>query len=166
MLINTSENNTPNPLDHVEEILSHHNWTYSRMTSDELMLQITGKTCGYSLIFVLQENMSALQFCCQYNLRVNPKNIPAASLALMQMNADLWMGHFEIARETLTPSFRHTSLLRGMGDQGGFDSIQDLVDISLVQCERFLQVFSILAQEETATTETLSLAIMETHGES
>ena len=165
MLSDPTEN-TSNPLDHVEEILNGNNWAYNRMTDDELMVQITGKSCDYRLIFVWQENMTALQFCCQYDLCLNRKNIPAAAIALLEVNSALWMGHFEITRDTFVPSFRHTSLLRGHSEQSGFESIHDLVDIALAQCERYRHVFEILGMENIADTQTLSLAIMETQGES
>jgi hypothetical protein len=165
MLVDSFEN-TPNPLDHIEEIISSHNWDYNRMTDDELVVKIKGKVCNYRLVFIWQENMSALQFCCQYDLAIKAKNIPCTGLALMEINKALWMGHFEVARETLIPSFRHTCLLRGLGHHTAFDSIQDLVDISLAQCERYMPVFDILSNSENADIQTLSLAIMETQGES
>jgi hypothetical protein len=156
----------PNPLDRVEEILSDNNWVYNRMNDMELMVKISGKSCEYRLIFVWEENMSALKFCCQYDLAINRRNIQNAGIALMDMNADLWMGHFEIARDTMVPVFRHTCLLRGHGERSGFESIQDLVDISLVQCERFRHVFHLLSEDTIADVQTLSLAMMDTQGES
>jgi hypothetical protein len=165
MLIDLQDN-ISNPLDHVEQILSDNNWSYSRMADNELMVQVTGRACTYRLFFVWQENMNALKFNCQYDLSVSRNNIANASLALMEMNASMWIGHFEIERDTRIPSFRHTSLLKGCGEQNGFESIHDLVDIALAECERFWHVFAIMAQEKNANTESLSLALMETQGES
>lgn len=157
--------NKANPLDHVEDILSNHNWMFNRVNNAELMVEVQGKHCGYRLFFIWQEDMSALQFCCQYDLTVSEANKPAAAQALMDINEDLWMGHFDIPKDTNVPSFRHTCLLRGLNDNRAGDHIEDLVDISMVQCERYFSVFHFLSEDKALNDQTLSLALMDTSGE-
>ena len=155
-----------NPLDSVEDVLNDHNWVYSRMNNQELIVEVSGKSCNYRLLFVWQEHMSALQLFCQYDLKIKPENLILAATTLMDMNASLWMGHFEIAKETQIPSFRHTCLLPDHKESKSYVHIEDLVDISLVQCERYQAVFHLLSSEEPVNIEVLSLAMMETAGES
>jgi len=162
----TPSEETINPLDSVEDLLNDHNWVYNRMNSDELIVQVTGNACDYRLLFVWQEHMSALQFCCQYEMEIHDNNIPAANAAIMDINSSLWMGHFEIDKENRMPAFRHTCLLRGRKDAGNSEYVEDLVDISLVQCERYHSLFHILSLPETAPEDSLSLALMDTLGES
>lgn len=155
-----------NPLDNVEDILNSHNWVFNRLNDSELMVEVAGKHCDYRLFFIWQEDMSALQFCCQYDLTISKNNHDAAAQALMSLNESLWMGHFDIPKDTRVPSFRHTCLLRGI-DRGsaGSEHIEDMVDISMVQCERFYSVFHFLSSTEVANDQTLSLALMDTSGE-
>ncbi len=87
----------------------------------------------------------------------------AARIALMNINENLWMGHFDIPKDTRTPSFRHTCLLRGVA---GIEHFEDLVDIAMAQCERYFAAFSLLANTEIANDQNLSLALMDTAGES
>jgi hypothetical protein len=155
-----------NPLDSVEEILSAHNWEFNRMNNDELMVQVIGKACEYRLFFIWQEDMSALQFCCQYDLGIHPKNTEAASRMLMRLNESLWMGHFDIPADTKIPSFRQTCLMRGMTDGGSLDYIEDLVDISMALCERYHCFFHLLSIDAPANDQMLSLALMDTTGAS
>lgn len=155
-----------NPLDSVEEVLSSNNWVYDRMTSDELVVRVTGKSCDYRLFFIWQENMNAMQFCCQYEMSIPVDNIQMASAVLMDVNASLWLGHFEISRDTCIPTFRQTSLFAGMNQTDHSDKIENLVDISLAQCERYHSVFHLLSREGGAQTDSLSLALMDTAGES
>ena len=89
-----------NPLDNVEDVLSDNNWIYSRMNDEELIVEVAGKTCHYKLLFVWQEHMNALQLCCQYGIKMKPENFQLAATALVDMNASLWMGHFEFSKET------------------------------------------------------------------
>ena len=154
-----------NPLDSVEEILTAHNWVFNRMNDDELMVRVTGKNCDYRLFFIWQEDMNALQFCCQYDLLIKDSNITSAARALMHINENLWMGHFDVPKDTNIPSFRHTCLLRGLNGSSGIEHIEDLVDISLAQCERYYSTFHFLAHTMLADDQVLSLALMDTSGE-
>ncbi|PCI56165.1 MAG: hypothetical protein COB36_05120 [Alphaproteobacteria bacterium] len=153
-----------NPLDSVEDVLCDNNWVYNRMNNQELVVEIAGTSCNYRLLFVWQEHLNALQLCCQYNIKIKPENMSIAAMALMDMNAELWMGHFEITKSNLSPSFRQTCLIHGHEQRKSY--IEDLVDISLVQCERYQSVFQLLSHDKAVNTDILSLAMMETLGES
>ncbi|MCB1592210.1 MAG: YbjN domain-containing protein [Alphaproteobacteria bacterium] len=155
-----------NPLDNVEELLCDQNWIYDRTDDDCLRVQVKGRSCNYQLLFIWQRNLSALQFSCEFEMKLAPENMTAASSALLDMNEESWMGHFEIARKSLVPSYRQTCLLRGyeFGEDNAY--FEDLIDISLAHCERFYPVFHLLSQSGGANSDALSLALMETAGES
>ncbi len=155
-----------NPLDCVEDVLNDHNWVYSRMTSEELVVEVAGKSCRYDVMFVWQEELGALQICCQYNMSILPENMDMAAHALMSINAAVWMGHFEMTYDTMAPRFRQTSLIRGDDARSNYDHIEDLVDISLNQCEHYHHIFDMLCVSDSINAETLSFAMMETAGES
>lgn len=157
---------TPNPLEWVEDVLNDHNWVYSRMTNEELIVDIAGKACNYRLLFVWQDHMNALQICCQYEMEISANNMAMAASALMDMNAALWMGHFELTKESNAPCYRYSCLLRDQSSKSGYEHIEDLVDIALTQCERFQTVFALLSQENGMDSQSLSFAMMETAGES
>ena len=160
------DNANINPLDSVEDILSNHNWVYDRTNQEEIIVEVMGKSCNYRLLFVWQKHMNALQLCCQYDLQIKPDNIQVAATALMDMNSALWMGHFELSKDNLSPYFRQTCLIHEHDSKAGYSQIEDLVDISLIQCERYQSVFHILAENENVDSEMLSFAMMETAGES
>lgn len=153
-----------NPLDNVEEVLTYNNWVYNRTNDDELIVTIAGRNCTYRLLFIWQEGLNALQYVCQYDITVSEKNRSVAYEAIANMNAMLWMGHLEVTADTLIPSFRHTALLPHHAEY--HDRIEDLVDISLAQCERFQPVFQILSDHTQIDMQTLSLAMMDISGES
>lgn len=156
-----------NPLDCVEDVILEHEWTFSRMNDDELVVEVAGKACTYRLFFIWQEHMGALQFCCQYDLKIQKPCTQAASSALMKINEELWMGHFDILAENGVPSFRHTCLLRGVSCISESELIEDLIEISMAQCERYYAAFHMLAQSGHSANDTkdLSLALMDPSGE-
>ncbi len=162
----TPRNDFVNPLDSVEEFLDSNNWVFDRMNPDELMVEVSGKSGGYRLFFLWQADMNAIQFCCQYDMAIPPANREAAIRALIDLNEGLWMGHFDIPRQTNIPSFRQTCLFRGSAHGETTEHIEDLVDISLAQCERHRPLFDFLSNAAHLDERTLSLAAMETVGQS
>lgn len=160
------EDNTINPLDSVEDVLNDHNWVYARTNHDELIVEVAGKACSYKMLFVWQEQMNALQLCCQYDTQILSENLSLTAMALMDMNSDLWMGHFEIEKSTAYPLFRYTSLIRSSQTKSEYEHIEDLVDISLTQCERYQAIFQLLSNTVHMDEQTLSFAMMDTAGES
>ncbi|MFP4314394.1 MAG: YbjN domain-containing protein [Alphaproteobacteria bacterium] len=155
-----------NPLDNVECILEAQNWVFNRMSDEELMVRVTGKAGSYNLYFVWQSDLNALQFCAQYDFSINAKQLNKAAQVLMSVNENLWIGHFEIHKETKTPAFRHACLYRGLQLTGSSSYLEDLVDIALAECEKHYAAFYMLSHANDAHDQNLALALMETLGES
>lgn len=154
------------PIDTVEDVLSANNWRFNRLNDDELLVDITGKTGSYKLFFIWQEDMSALQFCAQLDQEVEHNNFPTAQKAILKLNEDLWMGHFDLPLATNKPSFRHTALLPRASRAQMMEVIENLVDVSLAQCERHYPLFALLSSANDLDDQVLSLAVMDTVGES
>ena len=159
------EENT-NPLDNVEDVLHAHNWHFNRMADDELVVEIHGKGGAYNLFFIWQEEMQALQFCAQVDLTIMENNIATAKHAILDINENLWMGHFDLPQSTNKPSFRYTCLMRGSNKTHANEIIEDMVDIALAQCEKNHTIFALLASANDINDQTMSLAMMDTVGES
>ena len=160
------DNHEDNPIDRVEDVLSAHNWVFERVNDEELAVQVKGKACSYRLFFIWQEDMNALQFCAQYDMSINNDIRERITKTLANINEDLWMGHFDLPQDTGIPSFRHTCLIRGMSDGAIADMIEDMMDIALVQCERHHAAFQLLSHSGANDDTMISLALMETVGES
>ena len=157
-----------NPLDQVEDVLTGHNWLFHRVNDRELKLEVAGKHCDYNLHFIWQEELNALQFCAEYYMRIAATNVDMVASTLVKINQNIWMGHFDLPAATMKPTYRYICLLRGMQASDMHTQvslIEDLVDIAMVQCERFYSMFQCLVENVTVNDQTLSLALMDTHGE-
>lgn len=155
-----------NPLDNVEDILHAHNWTFDRMTDDELIVEVAGKAGNYRLFFIWQEDMSALQLCVQLDLEIMSNNFEMAQKAIFSINENLWMGHFDLPESSKKPSYRYNYLLRANARSAAGEVIEDIVDIALAQCERHTPLFTLFTSANDINDQTLSLALMDTAGES
>ncbi|MEC8664831.1 MAG: YbjN domain-containing protein [Pseudomonadota bacterium] len=154
-----------NPLDSVEDVMASHDWTFDRPHPDELFVHVTGKRGQYRMTFLWQENFSAMQFFCEMDLTIPESHKTMAARALMAINQNLWLGHFDIPEDTNTPIFRHTTLFRGMNQTSGADHIADLIEISLAECERHFSVFHMLSSKIHMNDDVLVLAMADSEGE-
>jgi len=152
-------------LDNIEDILHANDWDFNRMGDNELLVTLAGKYGDYQLIFLWQADMTALQISVQYNLIISAHNIMNAANILMTINERSWMGHFEIAADTNTPSFRYTTLLNPENKQS-YEQLESILDIALAQCETNYAAFSLLSADTAANNDTLPLALMQTQGAS
>ena len=155
-----------NPLDSVEEILLNQDWVFDRPTDDELTVQVRGKMGVYDMRFEWQDDFSAMQFTCLFDMTIPKSRLGEAALTASAMNTDLWLGHFDIRPHNARPAFRHTTLFRGVTGASGAEHIEDLMDIALAECERYYAAFDLLSREaETTPHESLSLALLDTQGQ-
>lgn len=157
-----SEDQT-NPLDNIEEILNSNDWSFDRMSNNELSVELSGKFCEYRLTFLWQTDLKALQLNIQYEMDINPTNLAKAAQILMTINEQTWMGHFEISSNTCIPNYRYTTLLNA-DDKNAYEQLENIVDIALAQCETNYTAFNLLKGEDAANDETLPLALMQVQG--
>jgi hypothetical protein len=139
-----------NPLDIVEEILAGNEWLHERASEEELAAEVEGRWCDYRLFFVWREETDA-------------KRRDIHDL-LALINEKLWLGHFEVSSDDAIPMFRHTTLYKG-GAGASSESLEDLVNIALSECERFFPAFQFVIWGGKGATEALDASMFETLGE-
>jgi hypothetical protein len=153
-----------NPLDIVEEIVSANEWPFDRASDDEMVVEIGGRWCDYRLYFVWQSEISAMQFSCQFDMKVQNHRRPAIHELLAEVNARMWLGHFDVCSDEHTPMFRQTTLLRGSRG-ASVEQLEDLVEIALSECERFYPAFQFVIWGGKTPAEAVSAALLDTVGE-
>lgn len=153
-----------NPLDIVEEIVNANEWPFDRSSDDELIVEIGGRWCDYRLYFVWQADVSAMQFSCQFDMKVQAARRVSVNELLAAVNARLWLGHFDVCSEEHTPMFRQTMLMRG-ARAASVEQLEDLVEIALSECERFYPAFQFVIWGGKSAEEAVSAAILDTMGE-
>ncbi len=154
-----------NPLDNIEEVMASHDWSFERPNDDELMVQITGKHGNYRMTFLWQEEYSAMQFFCEFDLEIPAERHDMTSKVIREINENLWLGHFDVPEDSRMPYFRHTTLFRGMNHTSGTDYIADLIEVALAECEKYYSAFNILSSHLYLNDNLLTLALADVDGE-
>jgi hypothetical protein len=155
---------THNPLDIVEEIVTANEWPFDRTSEEEMIVEIAGRWCSYRLYFVWQTEVSAMQFSCQFDMKVPTPRRSAVTELLAEVNAKMWLGHFDVCTDENSPTFRHTTLLRG-ARAASVEQVEDLVEIAISECERFYPAFQFVIWGGKSPGEAVSAAILDTVGE-
>lgn len=153
-----------NPLDTLEEIVTANEWLFDRAAEDELIVELAGRWCHYRLFFVWQREIGALQFSCQFDMRVPDGKRGDVNDLLSLLNNRLWLGHFDIDPQQSTPLFRYTVLAR-TDRMPGIETLEDLVEIALTECERFYPAFQFLIWGGKRPAEAMTAAMIDTAGQ-
>ena len=153
-----------NPLDALEQIAAANEWEFDRRNEAEMAAEAPGKWCDYGLYFNWSGEISAMHFTCAFDLKV-PANRRAALYELLALaNERLWIGHFGLDADDGTPLFRHSMLLRG-APGASVESLEDMVDIAITECERFFPAFQFVLWGGKSPADALQAAMLECVGE-
>ena len=153
-----------NPLDVMEQIVGGYDWAFDRRTDTEMAAEAPGKWCDYGLYFSWSREISAMHFTCAFDLKVPGAQRRALFELLALANERLWIGHFGMDPEDGMPLFRHSVLLRGTAG-ASVESLEDMVDIAITECERFYPAFQFVLWGGKSPTEALECAMLECAGE-
>jgi hypothetical protein len=160
----TIDDRSVNPLDTVEQIVSANGWDFDRRNDSEMAAEAPGKWCDYGLFFNWSNEIAAMHFTCAIDLKVPEKRRSALYELLTLANERLWIGHFGLDSDDGMPVFRHAVLLRGAPGASS-ESLEDLVDIAIAECERFFPAFQFVLWGGKAPAEAMQAAMLECMGE-
>ncbi|WP_149536016.1 type III secretion system chaperone family protein [Siccirubricoccus phaeus] len=153
-----------NPLDVLEQIVTANEWAFERRSDGEMAAEAPGKWCDYGLYFSWSPEISAMHFSCAFDLKVPPEGRAKLFELLALANEKLWLGHFGLESEEGVPVFRHSVLLRGAPGASA-ESLEDMVDIAITECERFFPAFQFVLWGGKAPAEALQAAMLDCVGE-
>jgi len=153
-----------NPLDILEQIVAANEWAFERRSDGEMAAEAPGKWCDYGLHFSWSHEISAMAFTCAFDMKVPAERREKLYELLALANDRLWIGHFGIEMEEGVPVFRHSVLLRG-APSASAESLEDMVDIALTECERFFPAFQFVLWGGKSPAEALQAAMLDCVGE-
>lgn len=133
-------NRQQNPLDLLEEIATANEWIFDRSSHEELGAEAQGRWSDYRILAVWMPELSALHFSSQLELKVPPLRRTSIQELIVRINSKLWLGHFDLSPSIDMPVFRHTLLLKGSYGASA-EQLEDVIDFSVAECERFFPAF-------------------------
>ena len=151
------------PMDLVEQVIRDLGFNFHRVLDDEMAAEYRGRWCNYSLHFVWSHEACAIHFTCAFDVRIPVEKQSLVNQLLALLNDKLWLGHFTIWQDEGLPMYRHSLPLRGSFMSP--EQIEDLLDISLSECERFYPTFQYVLWGGKPPAEALQAAMIDPVGE-
>jgi hypothetical protein len=163
-LATNQSDQTANPLDIVEQVISSNDWIFDRRSDCEIAAEVPGRWCDYGLYFSWSHDIAVMHFSCAFDLKAPEKRRGALYELLARANEKLWIGHFGMDPDDGMPVFRHSVLLRGVTSASA-ESVEDMVDIAVTECERFFPAFQFVLWGGRTPDDALAAAMLECIGE-
>jgi hypothetical protein len=153
-----------NPLDVVERLASHNDWSFERASDDEITILVTGRWTDYQLSYTWIDDIEALHLACAFDLKLPERRSAEVKALISMINERLWVGHFDLWVAEGMIMFRHALVLAG-GTEASGKQCESLLSTALDTCERYFTAFQFVVWAGKTAKEALDAAMFETSGE-
>ena len=163
--INISQGSfSKSPLDIVEQVVELNDWLFDRRNEKEIVVQVPGTWCDYSLYFAWNDETDAMLFTCAFDMRVADDQKHRLYKLLALINERMWLGHFGLWSQDGLPMFRCALPFRGTrGPTTG--QMENLVETAIIECERFYPAFQYVIWGGKEAEDAITAAMIDTVGE-
>jgi len=151
------------PVDVIERIVHHRDWSFERTMEDEILLIVSGQLSEYHISFSWVEIFETLHAGCSFALAVAPKQRSRMVDLLSLINEKMLMGHFDYWQDTGEVIYRQSLLLSG-GLHPTDAQITTLLSTALDACELHFPACEKVANGNVCAREALRYAMFETQG--
>jgi hypothetical protein len=152
------------PLEVVERIAREHEWSFERACDDEINIVVRGKWADYQVSFTWMTEIEALHVACAFEIKVPERSQREVNRLIAMINAQLWLGHFDLWPADGLVMHRHALLLSG-GVEATSGQCKVLLLSALDMCERYYPAFQFVVWAGEGAREALEAAMFETAGQ-
>jgi hypothetical protein len=158
-----SECNRQNPIEVIEQMVRENHWPFERGGEDEITVVAEGKWTDYQVSFTWISDLEALHIACGYELKVPARSQAEVHKLIMLINAQLWLGHFDLWQQDGLVTHRHSLVLAGGAEASG-QQCAVLLSTALDACERYYPAFQFVVWAGEGAREAMEAAAFETSG--
>jgi hypothetical protein len=160
---NTVLDRAEHPVDVVERLATLNEWAFDRAEEDEISILVSGVWAQYEVSFTWLPAIESLHVSCSFDLKVPERRRSEIAALVHLINAQLWLGHFDIWTRDDIVMFRHAHCLAG-GAQPSDTQCRTIVEAALAACENYFQAFQFVLWAGRSAREAMDLATFETVG--
>ena len=151
------------PVDVVERLAAMNEWAFDRSDEDEISILVAGVWAQYEVAFTWLPENESLHVSCSFDLKIPARRRPEIVALVHLINAQLWLGHFDVWSHDDIVMFRHAHCLAG-GAQASDAQCSTIVNAALSACENYFQAFQFVVWAGRSAREAMDMAMFETHG--
>jgi hypothetical protein len=162
-MIDIAEAPRGNPIETIETMASCQDWSFERANDDELTIVVRGKWTDYQVSFTWMAEIEALHLACAFELKVPERCCNEVARLISLINAQMWLGHFDLWHADGLVMFRHALVLAGGVDVSG-RQCEVLLTTALEASERYYPAFQFVVWAGEGAKEALAATQFETAG--
>ena len=162
--IEDAELNGKGSLDIVEHMARGNDWPFERANESEVTLLVRGKWTDYQISFSWMPGLEALHLACAFDIKVPERSQAEVQKLIAMINAQLWVGHFDLWPTDGMVMHRHSLVLSG-GMETSQRQCEVLLSSALDACERYYPAFQFVVWAGEGAREAMEAAMFETAGE-
>ena len=151
------------PVDVVERLAALHEWAFDRQDDDEIAILVNGAWAHYEVAITWIGDIELLHFSCAFDLKVPERKRTEIGELIRLINAQLWLGHFDLWSHENIVMFRHAHCLTG-GARASEAQCRALVEAAIKACETYYQSFQFVLWAGRSPREAMDFAMFETVG--
>lgn len=156
------------PIDEIESFLMTTNWTFERLSSHEILVNLKGQYCEYQITATWQDHSKILHLAFAFSVGLSKEAMSSSRehslLKLLSLiNESQQIGHFDLWRDENAIIWRYGHLLPD--DKLLNDTISYLFRLAFDTCERNYPAFQFLLWAGHSPSEALQFVLFETVGE-
>ena len=155
---------TFDPLDVVENVLSAENLPFDRTEQGDLAFALAGDWKDYELWFAWRPEADCLQLCLSIDRRVAKSHRAGACELANLVNQRVWVGHFEVWSDDGEVVFRHAMALPE-GERPTLAQAASMIDAAMESADRFYPAFDFLIKGGKSPAEAMAACMFETVGQ-
>jgi hypothetical protein len=151
------------PIDVVESLAEHHDWTFDRVTDDQIAMAVEGQWRTYSLTLAWSPQDETLRLICTFEMDPPEARLAALHDLLNRCNDMVWTGAFTWWAEQKLMVWRYGLVLAG-GQIAGPEQVDRLIASAVMASERFYPAFQLACWGDKTPAQAMQVAIAEAYG--
>ena len=151
------------PVDAVERLATLNEWAFDRQQDDEIAILVNGVWARYEVAITWIPDVESLHFSCAFDLKVAERKRADISELVRLINAEMWLGHFDLWSHENIVMFRHAHCLSG-GARASDAQCRSLFEAAIKACDTYYQSFQFVLWAGRSPREAMDFAMFETAG--
>jgi hypothetical protein len=151
------------PIDIVEHIAEHHEWTFDRIADDQIAMAIEGQWKTYSITLAWSGYEEMLKMVCSFEMEPPSDRMPQLFEVLNHVNDQCWAGGFTYWTDQNMMIYRYGLVLAG-GQVASPDQIDTMINAAIMSAERFYPAIQLATWGGRSVEDAMQVAIAQAYG--
>ena len=151
------------PIDIVEHIAEHHDWSFDRLGDNQIAMAVEGQWRTYSITLAWSDYDETLRLVCSFEMEPPEDKHGALYEALNAVNDECWAGAFTFWAEQKLMIYRYGLVLAG-GQMASPDQVDTMIRAAVLSAERFYPAFQLVVWGDRTVKDAMQVAIAEAYG--